>query len=65
MKPSDRLAQHLADVKNSDKAHRLIRPETEQKLEALTRLVVEHIGFAEPIHAFVVAQMPADEDRIY
>jgi hypothetical protein len=41
---TDRLAAHLADVKNSDKAHRFIKPEAEQKLEALTRMVYEMNG---------------------
>ncbi len=38
---TNRLAAHLADVKNADKAHRVIRQEHEQKLEALTRAVAE------------------------
>lgn len=38
---TDRLAAHLADVQKSDRAHRLVRSEAEQKLEALTRVTAE------------------------
>ncbi len=38
---TDRMAAHLADVKNADKAHRINRDEVDQKLEALTRMVCE------------------------
>lgn len=38
---TNRLAAHLADVKNSDARHRVIRNETDQKLEALTRMCAE------------------------
>lgn len=51
MTPTDRLATHLADVKNADKAHRLIRTEDQQKLEALTRLVCELADKVEELEA--------------
>ena len=38
---TNELAKHLADVRASDNAHRLVRKETDQKLEALTRMVYE------------------------
>jgi hypothetical protein len=38
---AERLAAHLADVKNTDTLSRIIRSEADQKVEALTRMVFE------------------------
>lgn len=38
---TDRLAAHLADVKNTDARSRLVRSETDQKVDALQRVVYE------------------------
>jgi len=46
---TDRLAIHLADVRNADKAHRIVRNEVEQRLEALTRMVAEMFGEVEAL----------------
>ena len=46
---ADALAAHLADVRNADEAHRIIRSISEQKLEALTRIVCEMHGQIEAL----------------
>ncbi len=53
---TNRLAAHLADVKNADKAHRIVRTETDQKLEALQRIVYEAHAQLEELRA----RLPAD-----
>lgn len=38
---TNRLAAHLADVRNTDARSRIVRTEAEQKVEALTRMCFE------------------------
>lgn len=60
---TNRLAAHLADVKNADKAHRIVRSETDQKLEALQRMAYEQAGEIERLSARLPDDLQAQVDE--